>query len=149
MKFPRIRKLFFSHSAVWKYCIVEVFALLSERYNFVKMIATKIFVRTIFVENFTQNIFGHLKFFSKVHISRENREKVIQGPRFDPSTKQDCLEFCSRASINKILGNNHSLTRSLYISISCTDIDVGKSEHLRMQVCGRIRVLKRVELIQT
>ena len=29
-------------------------------------------------------IFGNLKFFSKVHISRENQEEVIWGSRFDP-----------------------------------------------------------------
>ena len=36
-------------------------------------------MRTIFVENFTQNIFGNLKFFAKVHILRENWEKAISS----------------------------------------------------------------------
>ena len=48
------------------------------------MIAAKIFTRTIFVENLMQNIFGDLKFSSKVHILRENREKMILGSRSDP-----------------------------------------------------------------
>ena len=48
------------------------------------MIATKILVRTIFAENFMQNIFCNLKFSSKVHISRENWVKVILRSRFDP-----------------------------------------------------------------
>ena len=65
------------------------FALLSERCNAVKMIATKIFMRTIFVGNFIRNIFGNFEIFLKVHISRENREKVIPGSRFDSSTKGD------------------------------------------------------------
>ena len=53
------------------------FALLSKRCSFVKMIATKIFVRTIFVENFMKNIFDNLTFFSKLHISRGNQGKMI------------------------------------------------------------------------
>ena len=36
---------------------IYVNALLSKRCNFVRMIATKIFIRTILVENFMQNIF--------------------------------------------------------------------------------------------
>ena len=51
-------------------------ALLSNRYNFVKMIAAKIFMGIIFVENLVRSIFGDLTFFSKSHISRDNREKV-------------------------------------------------------------------------
>ena len=42
------------------------------------MIATKIVMRTIFVENFMQNIFCNMKFFSKMHISRENEEIWLQ-----------------------------------------------------------------------
>ena len=60
-----------------------ILALLSERCNFVQIIATKIFTGTIFVENCMRNIFGDVKFSSKVHISRENREKVIAGSCFD------------------------------------------------------------------
>ena len=41
------------------------------------MIVTKIFIGTIFVENFMLNIFGDLRFFSEVLISRENREKWL------------------------------------------------------------------------
>ena len=48
------------------------------------MVATEILMSTIFTENFTQNIFDDLKFFSNVHISRENRDKVILGTRFGP-----------------------------------------------------------------
>ena len=61
---------------------VFVLALLSERCNSLKTIATKILMETIFVENFMQNIFGNLTFFSKVHIPRGNWEKVILGSRF-------------------------------------------------------------------
>ena len=60
------------------------FALLSERCNFVKIITTKIFMRTILVENFMQHTLGNMTFFSKVHISRENRERVILDSPFDP-----------------------------------------------------------------
>ena len=66
------------------YVISFTFALLSERCNFVKTVATKIFMGAIFVENFMSNIFCNMKFFSKVHISRVNREKVIMGSLFDP-----------------------------------------------------------------
>ena len=69
-------------SAPAAYYVFFTFALLSERCNFVKMIATKLFIRIFFVKNFMQNIFGNLIFFSKVHISRENREKVISGQPF-------------------------------------------------------------------
>ena len=65
------------------------FTPLSERCNFVKMIVTKIFMRSIFEENFKQNIFGNPRFSSKVHISRENREKVISASRFDPVHEGD------------------------------------------------------------
>ena len=65
---PNPRSLF-SHSAVWT---CGTLALLSKRRNFVKLIATKIFIRAIFVKNFTRNIFCDLSFFLKVHISREN-----------------------------------------------------------------------------
>ena len=41
---------------------LTTFALLSKLCNSVKMIATKIFMRTIFVENFTQNIFCNITF---------------------------------------------------------------------------------------
>ena len=68
------------------------FALLSERCNIVKTIATKIFIRTIFVENFMLNIFANLKFFQKMLISRENRGKVISDSRFDPATKGNRAE---------------------------------------------------------
>ena len=44
---------------------------------------------TILVENFTQNIFCNMTFFSKVYISRETRKKVISVSHFDPSTKRD------------------------------------------------------------
>ena len=47
------------------------------------MISTKIFIETIFVENFIENIFCNLKFFSKGHILRGKREKVILGSRLD------------------------------------------------------------------
>ena len=101
------------------------YALLSERCNFVKMIATKIFMRTIFVENFMQNIFGNLRIFSKVHISRENREKAILGSHFDLLHKEGpswgpwvCfwlqLGSCLRTSTNKILSNNQFLTWPIF-----------------------------------
>ena len=70
-------------------CFLHIFALLSERCNSVKMIATKIFVKTIFVENLMQNIFGDLMFSPKMHISREKRENVISGSRFDSFYKRD------------------------------------------------------------
>ena len=57
------------------YYVLFTFALLSERYNFVKIIATKIFMSAIFVENFMLNIFGNLQFFSKVHISDKTGKK--------------------------------------------------------------------------
>ena len=41
-------------------CFLHTFFLLSKRSNFVKTIATRIFMKTIFVENLTQNIFGNL-----------------------------------------------------------------------------------------
>ena len=47
------------------------------------------FMSTTFVENFMQNIFGDLTFFSKVHISRENRKKVMSGSHFDPFHKRE------------------------------------------------------------
>ena len=53
------------------------------------MVVTKIFMGINFVENFMPIIFGNLKFFSKVHILRENWEKVISGSRFEPSTEGD------------------------------------------------------------
>ena len=77
LKHPRICRIFFSYSAVWTYSIkLYLLALLSKRCNFVKMIATRIFMGTIIVENFMQNIFCDPTFFSKVHILRENREKL-------------------------------------------------------------------------
>ena len=60
--------------------------LISERRNIVKMIVTEIFIRTIFIDNFLQNIFTNLEFFSKSHTTRENREKVILGPYLTPFT---------------------------------------------------------------
>ena len=48
--------------------VLFTFALLSERCNYVKMIAAQIFIETVLVENCSQNIFGNLKFSSKVHI---------------------------------------------------------------------------------
>ena len=87
-KISRLRELSSSHSAVWTWWglaqVFFTFALLSERCNFVKMIAMKLFIGIIFVENFTQYIFCNLTFFSKVHISRGNRGKLTLRSRFDP-----------------------------------------------------------------
>ena len=52
------------------------------------MIGTEVFIETILLENFTQNTFGDVKFFSKVHISRENPEKMVLGARFDSPPKR-------------------------------------------------------------
>ena len=61
---------------------LKTFALLLKRCNYVTMIATEIFMRTNFVENFMPNIFCDMTFSSKVHISRENREKLILSSHF-------------------------------------------------------------------
>ena len=47
------------------------------------MTVTKIFIETIFLDYFRENIFGDFKFFSKMHFSRENRENVIPSSPFD------------------------------------------------------------------
>ena len=67
-------------------------ALHLERCNYVKMIATKIFMRIIFVDKIMQNIFCDEIFVSEMHISQKNREKVISGSHFDPVHKGDRSE---------------------------------------------------------
>ena len=86
VKFSRIRKLFFYlHSADWTCAGVSfTFPLLSERYNFVRMIATKIFIKTIFVENCMLSTCFEVTFFSILHISRENRKKSDSVFTFRP-----------------------------------------------------------------
>ena len=92
------------------------------------MIATNIFVRTVCVENFVNNFFGNLKFFEKVHISRDNREKAILGPRFDPFHKggpaerlwvsfRNTWSHTHELPINEILGSHHFLTRSRVLEL--------------------------------
>ena len=63
---------------------------LSKRCNCIKMIATNISVRIIFVQNVTRNIFSNLIFFAKAYVSRENREEAILASRFDPLHSGDC-----------------------------------------------------------
>ena len=53
------------------------------------MTATKIFMGTIFVENFMQNIFFNLTFFSKMRILRVTGGKLTLSLRFELSAKGD------------------------------------------------------------
>ena len=67
-------------------------ALLSMRFNFVKMIATQIFIRTTFEEHSMPNIFCNLTFFSKVHILRENCKNLRRVHVLTRSAKGDGAE---------------------------------------------------------
>ena len=95
VRFSRIHKLL-SRSLSLDLCgivrFLITFTLLSKCCNFVKMFVTKIFMKTILVENFMQNIFCNLTFFSKVHISRENRENLLRVQVLTPFTKEDRAE---------------------------------------------------------
>ena len=52
------------------------------------MIATKIFMRTFFAENFVRKIFCHLTFFSKIRISRANWQNRLRVHVFGFTSKK-------------------------------------------------------------